>query len=384
MNYTARSNQTTSIPADFLMQLRPSRRWVLTAIAPDEGSPKTITISAQNEDKVNTFIGAYGGKRNLYYSVNPTRTQKKDKASKEDIAAIEYMLADLDPRDDETTEAAKARYLTALETHKPPPTVIVDSGNGINALFKLAEPIVLPDPTTPEWKQIVTDVEQRQKALMERLGGIAGTQNIDRILRLPGTTNLPNKVKREKGRVECQTSLIQFNGVTCKLKDFPPPTASSKQPNSKPGKNGSIDAMPISPRLKNLIRDIQDPEHPYVSRSEQVFAVLIGMARAGVNDEQIEQIFLDPTYPISAHILEQPKPQEYLARQIVKAREAATDPDVARLNKTYALVIVGDKTAILKEQEDGGFPLLTPSAFTQWYANHFVTSGDKVIPLAKH
>jgi hypothetical protein len=139
--------------ADFLIQLRPSRRWVLTAIAPDEpddGKPKTYTESMQDEDAVTAFVGTFDGKRNLYYSVNPTRGRMRTKASKKDIAAIEYMLADLDPRDDETTEAAKARYLAALEMHKPAPTVIIDSGNGINVLFKLAQPIVMPDPTTPE------------------------------------------------------------------------------------------------------------------------------------------------------------------------------------------------------------------------------------------
>jgi hypothetical protein len=136
--------------------------------------------------------------------------------------------------------------------------------------------------------------------------------------------------------------------------------------------------------MKNLIHGIQDPKHPYDSRSEQVFAVLVAMAGAGVDDEQIEAIFLDPSYPISTHILEQSKPPEYLARQIVKARVAATDADVARLNQTYALVIVGDKVAIVDEQEDGGFRLLTPTAFGQWHANHSVTSGDKVMPLATH
>jgi hypothetical protein len=218
---------------------------------------------------------------------------------------------------------------------------------------------------------------------MERLGSVAGTQNIDRILRLPNTTNVPNKVKREKGRVECKTSLIQFNGATCALEDFPLPAASSEQP--KMGKDSTIDALPISQRLKNLIRGIDHPEHPYDTRSERVYAVLIGMARAGVDDAQMQAIFLDPGYPISTHVLEQAKPPEYLARQIVKAREDATDRDVARLNQSYALVIVGDKTVILKEQEDGSFQLLTTSAFAQWHANRSVPSGgDNVIPLAKH
>jgi Family of unknown function (DUF5906) len=374
--------------ADFLMQLRPSRRWVLTAIAPDEpedGERKTITVSMQDENTVNKFVSTYDGRRNLYYSVNPTRGRMKTKASKKDIAAIEYILADLDPRDDETPEQAKARYLAALATHKPESNVIIDSGNGINALFKLAERIVLPDPTTPEWEQIVADVEQRQKALMERLGGIAGTQNIDRILRLPGTTNLPNKVKREKGRVECRTSLIQFNGATCALEDFPLPAASSSEQPKKGKGSSTIDALPISQRLKNLIRGIDDPKYVYDTRSERVFAVLVGMARAGVDDEQMKAIFLDPGYPISAHVLEQAKPPEYLARQIANAREAATDADVARLNQTYALVIVGDKAVVLKEQEDGGFQLLTTSAFGQWHANQTVPcDDDEFIPLAKH
>ena len=39
--------------------------------------------------------------RNLYYSVNPTRVPTTKKASKTNIAAIEFALADCDPRDDE-------------------------------------------------------------------------------------------------------------------------------------------------------------------------------------------------------------------------------------------------------------------------------------------
>ena len=46
---------------------------------------------------------------------------------------------------------------------------------------------------------------------MQRLGSKAGTQNIDRILRLPGTTNLPNKKKRKEGRVACPTQLLWFD-----------------------------------------------------------------------------------------------------------------------------------------------------------------------------
>ena len=55
-------------------------------------------------------------------------------------------------------------------------------------------------------ESIVADVEARSAALMVRLGAEAGTQNIDRILRLPGTINLPNKAKLKAGRRLAQRS----------------------------------------------------------------------------------------------------------------------------------------------------------------------------------
>jgi len=227
---------------NFLEQLRPGGPWVLTAIIPDD--TMTLTITAKDAAGVDAFINKHDGKRNLYYSVNPTRKEMTIKAAKTDIAAIEYLIADLDPRADETPQAAKARYVAAIENHKPAITAIIDSGNGIQGLFRLAEPIKLEEPIIetdkdgnvvkdekgrpkkvfpPKTTAIIADAEERIKALMERLGSDAGTQNIDRLLRLPGTTNLPNKSKVEKGRVPCPTAQIKFNGATCKLEDFPKP-----------------------------------------------------------------------------------------------------------------------------------------------------------------
>ncbi len=69
-------------PAAFLEKLRPGGPWVLTAIIPD-GS--TYTITAHNADEVNEFVGKYDGERNLYYTVNPTRSAVRKKPSKLDI-----------------------------------------------------------------------------------------------------------------------------------------------------------------------------------------------------------------------------------------------------------------------------------------------------------
>ena len=128
---------------EFLELLRPDGPWVLTAIVPDGG---TETTTARTADEIAEFVAKHNGIRNLYYSVNPTRGSMTKKAAKTDIAAIEYLLSDLDPQPDETPEGAKARYLAALDKFKPEPTAIVDSGNGIQTLYKLVERIELPDP----------------------------------------------------------------------------------------------------------------------------------------------------------------------------------------------------------------------------------------------
>ncbi len=108
---------------EFLALLRPGGPWVLTAIVPD-GTTKTTT--AQTGDDVRTFVSTHNGICNLYYSVNPSRKAMTRKAAKTDIASIEYLLADLDPKQDETSEAAKVRYLALLDDLKPPPTAIID------------------------------------------------------------------------------------------------------------------------------------------------------------------------------------------------------------------------------------------------------------------
>ena len=185
-----------------------------------------------HRDEAVAFIGEHDGKRNLFYSVNPTRRAMSSKAAKIDIARIEYALGDLDPNDGETSEAAKARYLGQLE-HEPEVSAAVDSGNGIQCLWKLLEPIELGEPVdgkfSPEDQAKIDDVEARIAAVMLRLGSKAGTQNIDRILRLPGTINLPNAKKLKAGRTACPTKLLWCNGAAYPLSDFPKPEAKGRE-----------------------------------------------------------------------------------------------------------------------------------------------------------
>lgn len=297
---------------DFLQWLRPKGPWQLIAIPPD-GKPKAQAFD--DVDDVRAFCAEHDGKRNLYYSVNPTRVPMSKKAEKDDIAAVEYMLADLDPNNDETPEAAKERYLSQLNgTFEPQPSAIIDSGNGIQALWRLEEPLVLGELD----KAKIEDVEARSKALMTLLGGKAGTQNIDRILRLPGTTNLPTKTKLKAGRVACPTRLMQCNGAASPLTAFERQT---ETPKSKPV-NGSNKGLPRE--LLNMLFLQGATPAGYPSRSELFYAFVCGALRKCIDENEIIEACTDPTYAgcsIYEHVNDNGG-EGYVKKQIERAKPA--------------------------------------------------------------
>jgi hypothetical protein len=311
---TADDRPGTSVGAGgFLEKLRPGGPWVSTAIVPDG---KTTTITACTADQVEAFVREHNGKRNLYYSVNPTRTAMSKKAAKTDIAAIEYVLADLDPADGETPEAAKARYLEQLNgAFEPKPTAAVDSGNGIQGLWRLQERIVLGEPIngkfSAEDQAKIDDVEARVAAVMRRLGAKPGTQNIDRVLRLPDTINLPNEKKRKEGRTECPTKLLWFNDASYPLDAFP---------KEKPGKE-KPDKKKAAGREKDELARAISESAPQGKRSEAVWFVINEMLRRGYRTEAIMRVLLNRNNGVSEHVYDQSEPHEYAARQVEQAIE---------------------------------------------------------------
>jgi hypothetical protein len=57
---------------------------------------------------------------------------------------------------------------------------------------------------------------------------------------------------------------------------------------------------------------------------------------------------------------------------------------IEQLNETHALVIIGDKTAVMKTSTEEGVQLLTVAAFNTWFENKFVYYGTKREPLGRH
>ena len=326
---------------EFLDWLRPGGPWVLSAIVPDGN---ITTTTAHTTDEAAAFISEHDGKRNLYYSVNPTRRAMSSKAAKIDIARIEYALGDLDPNDGETSEAAKERYLAQLEK-EPEVSAAVDSGNGIQCLWRLQEPIELGDPVdgkfSPEDKAKIDDVEARIEAVMLRLGSKAGTQNIDRILRLPGTINLPNAKKLKAGRTACPTKLLWCNGAAYPLSDFPKPDPKQEKASGKEKKNAGSFIDELNDMIINGCGDRFKGD-----RSKAVWSVINQMLRRGHLVETIEQVLLDRDNGISDHIYDQSDPRKYAERQVAQAVE---DIDFSRDDEGHPYATANNiRIALLK------------------------------------
>jgi hypothetical protein len=285
---------------DFLKEkFRPDGPWVLTAIVPDTETTPTRTI--KTAQGVKDFIAKHNGDKNIYYSVAVLKKPVSKKATKAEVKHSEYLHVDADPNDDETPEQFKARLLPEIAKLERKPTAVIDSGNGLQLLWRLEEPCADQ-----------AEVEAANYALAELLGAAPSTRNVDRILRLPGTINHPNKKKRRVGRTPCATKLVDFNGATHKFEDMP---RAAPEVNLTDASTGSSKG-----KLEDVIRngryDLFDGD-----RSRAVWSVINEMLRRGYRDEAIVDVITARANKISEHIYDQSKPEEYAERQVKQAKE---------------------------------------------------------------
>ena len=132
--------------------------------------------------------------RNVYWTVNRVTESCNKKPTKAEIVGVRFAHIDIDP-------PKGGGLLDKLQTHvellslAAPPTLIIDSGGGLQAFWRLSGPAS------------VAEVEAVNRSLAERLGG-DNCQNIDRLMRLPGTVNYPNIKKKAAGRTPTLAKVI--------------------------------------------------------------------------------------------------------------------------------------------------------------------------------
>ena len=256
----------------------------------------------------------------VYVGVNP-RIGKRGK--KENIHWLTAFHAEVDygkdghkkpPEFDTYDEALKV-----IENYEMKPTYIAHSGGGFHCYWVLKEPVKVSEAGLEK-------LENVNRNLIAALGGDMGTQNINRILRVPGTFNLklPSNPR--------EVTVIVDDGPKYDLEMFKPFMNFEKkkktQDKSKvqkqvikkdPNQNWDqkISSLPVSEKIKYLIIGGKDKNYP--SRSEADQAVITALVNKGVSDTDIKAIFQN--YRIGEKYREHSSPNEYLKHNIEKAKE---------------------------------------------------------------
>tara|TARA_R110002096_G_scaffold423452_1_gene630559 strand:- start:21689 stop:23983 length:2295 start_codon:yes stop_codon:yes gene_type:complete len=315
--------------------------WVLTAINSERHGIQGKVIQAEDKEGLEKFLEECAtNNRNVYFHVNTTHDKVKTKASKEDVKYVTHFHVDIDPRAGEDVEAEQERILELARNPPegiPYPTWINYSGGGYQLFWELNEPI-----------DVNYNVEAAEKVelyniRLEVLYKADNCHNVDRIMRLPGSVNCPDEKKRRRGRTRAMADVIEFHEKNVyKVSDFTPATSSVKpgagnKNNSPKVDLGNIERADSIETLKGWAKDkgktaadwfgvvvVQgdNPEKPYESRSDALFAVCCEMVRLEFTDTQMYSVITDPDFGISASVLDKGSSiQRYAKRQIERARE---------------------------------------------------------------
>jgi len=321
----------TDAAIEFLREWEPEGPWLLVSIVPD-GKPTAKRFMPAEEEPCMDWIEARQGRENIYFHVNRVAgTYKKHKkAEKDNIGLVRWLHIDIDPEAGKDFDEERAKALSALKDHNPAPTVIIDSGGGYQGFWKLREPVSIEGDLNRR-----EELEAYNRGLEVAFRG-DNCHNVDRIMRLPGTINVPNEKKLKKGRKSALASLVEFNAFEYPLSLFV--KAEAKAGSAGRGKAAassapipsniprlkSVDEIPgIDDRTKMLIVQGNDPDDAtkYPSRSELLFKVVCDMVRADVPDEIMSAVLLDPDFGVSASVLEKPRHEGYAAKQIARAKD---------------------------------------------------------------
>jgi len=356
-------------PVEFLEAVRPGGPWGLVSIHPDKKSLRFQAFQSNQTSEMSSWIESENRDRNIYFHVNPLLRYENTKASKEDVAALEYLYVDVDPRVGEDVIEEQARILALMQggvQGVPLPTFTVFSGGGYQALWRLEAPIVVGGDIA------AAEAAECYNRQLEVLFGADSCHNCDRIFRVAGTTNFPDAKKKAKGRVIGQALVVEYapervyplsDFIAAAPKQAPPGEALGFVPadtviSGNVPRLASVDELPetVSERIKVIIVQGEDPDNPtrFESRSEWLFWVCCELVRAGVSDEIIYSVITDPGFLISRSVLDKKSRVEaYALHQIRRARDYAEDPLMLKLNEQFAVIgNIGGKCRVIEEFYD--------------------------------
>jgi hypothetical protein len=369
----------TDAAVAFLHAVHAGRPVHLTAISAATRLLLGRTFAAAESEDLRRWLDEKQGLFNIYFSINALRyglgRERKEgtccgpKAAKTDVARMHFVHVDLDPKKGETPDEAKARAQALLDAYHLSPSIVVDSGGGLQALWALVALGTELDVNGDIDKAHELERVTRQLEIdfgIDAAGKNAADHcfNIDRIFRVPGTVNVPNKKKQAAGRMPALARVLKCDlTLAYELGQFgkaPPLGVAAGTPGTPARQRNATQAatsaagwgQPISAGTEELRQwaaangktldgkseralaciATGDAGEWAGDRSAMVFFVCAELDRAGLPPGLIASAIYDKANPICAHIWEKGgrDPWAYAQRQVLRAQESTANDEAGR------------------------------------------------------
>lgn len=260
-------SSNTKKAVKFLQSFRSQGYHNLVAIDPQTEKVTGITRPVGHQDLYD-FIEKHNDNQNLYYSVNePKPDAPDDKLKKDNIKSINGVWVDMDPDKSKPFEDERKRVLSfadSLKSTETPPTYIVDSGGGIQAFWLFEKPFAATH-------KAIGNAEALNRGLQEKFDTDI-VHNVDRIMRIPFTTNIPTKKKQ--GRERATAKIIHADSPTGKRYKSLPFKPSYKTENSKDFEHTDLDMVAMR---KEIPDDLMEKFKAFLNRNKKAHDLYYGI-----------------------------------------------------------------------------------------------------------
>jgi len=322
----------------------PAGPWGLASSDREGKAWRFATFTAAHADDARVWIESQErDERNVYASLNRVRADLTSKAKKADVVACVALLVDVDVPAlpdgwADTPQAwalgAQDRLFATLDEQWPAdlplPTVRLFSGGGVQLIWECATPYADDDR--------IELFERMAQVAQERVGAMGlvpdHTFNVDRLVRLRGTTNRPKATKQAKGQTDTVAAIVSTHRKYA-LEDL---RAAFDRPLSKqtvaPEAVGAIEPLTVTDEdlaawgvnealawiIRTGVSGYGAAKLKDNSRSAWEWDAVCRMIRLGLDDAQIAGVLLNTAWKIGERARERRNPIDHIARLVKRAR----------------------------------------------------------------
>lgn len=194
---------------DFLEMIAGDDPVALCAMDPDAGPAAGGLVRVDRRQALGDWLAKQNANRNVYYTLNIPRPGAKGvhgKLRKDEIGAIRGVAADLDPNDERPRDALLRLADEWAKRTDFPPTLIVDSGNGVQLIWLFDKPIDCDAGTRER-------AEAQGRGLAKFFGGDRRARSRRSMRRTPPAPAVERRGARQASRAE--TRQWRTAGAAC-------------------------------------------------------------------------------------------------------------------------------------------------------------------------